>query len=74
MEEISRQEYQERQDSVNSEITGIKVAIAELPEKISDKLCDKFASKLTEKIVYGLCTLILLAVASAVVGLVVYAK
>lgn len=71
---VTEEQCFKQHKDVNDNLNDIKISIAELPEKIFEKGSEKFASKLTEKIVYALVSVVLLAVASAITGLVVYAK
>lgn len=73
-EEACSKKHEKLQETMNSELTDIKVSIAGLPELLIEKLEKRFANKLTEKIVYGLCGLIILSVFTVIISQVVHAK
>lgn len=56
---------------VTKSVNNLTVTIAKMPKMILDEAVCKFASKNTEKIVYGLITLICVAVIGSVVNSVV---
>jgi len=51
---INHNKIVEKLDNLEENLNKVKIQIAELPERLSEKFDERYASKNTEKVVYGL--------------------